>query len=242
MLTKSNILTVDSVAETFLSALNSEAFVSAMSTTAERLKLDGSTNLVRHGLMQLKVYGAEVTVDSIYFSALSTGFFRVPFTPIPLRQLGIKILMKDMSDARFNEVYVEPVSARDFAEHFENCDRVDFDVDTIGYGIDLDTMRDVIECYYWENRGATVNDSVEIRHNLLTNEKTPYYRYVLTGSGTLNLPVEFTEAEAIAMNSVVDSARDAALEGTMDEVFIYSRKKDSAGNAYVSFYLTGPIR
>lgn len=231
---------LESVADHFLDALNLHELREALDAVAERLGIDDSPTLHRHALMQYRIYGTDVLPDAAYFSALSSGYFRTNFSPIPLRQIGVKILLDQLAGAPFSEVYVDPVNRQDFASNFDNCDRVDFSLDLIGFGVALSNMREVIETYYWEEPGETVDESIEIRLNMMTGEKTPYYRHDMTG-GTISIPEEFTPDEADAIRAMLGNASGAAGDGLIDPVFIYSRKIDREKRPYISFYLTSNL-
>ena len=222
----------------FEDTMASEAFQQGMKRLTASLELDRAPALIRHALIQYRLYEDAFVPDSAYLSGLSTGHFRVPFTAIPLKQIGIKIDLENLVSGEANEVYLDPLNRRDFVETFSNADRVDFDLDLIGFGIALADMREVIETYYWETRGATINDSIEIREDHRTGLKTPYYRHRLGCAEGIRVPESFNEAESAALSAIAEACTEGVEQGRLDDVFIYSRKTGGRRGPYASYYLT----
>lgn len=196
-------------------------------------------NSALYAILQFRLQNGECHAEAIILSALAQGYLRIPRLPIPLQQFGVKIALRQLSTPTcYREMYFNPLSPRDI-EPFQNWEKIALDGMTlIGIGVDPNQPNILLESYAWKQYGGEISNGLEIRKNLMTGHRTPYYRCSVPNGSLVDWQGELTEEDRYALSTYTRELSVAVQQGAIDERIIYSKKADEQGAPYVSLYLT----
>jgi hypothetical protein len=225
---------MNEVLDVFERVVQSESFARASCCATEKLGIGNTRGISFIPLMQFRMYESHTEPDAVYYTAQSSGYFRADLAAIPLKGVGVKIALSDLEQGCFNELYMMPLSQRDLLDGYENSDRIDLDKEMIGVGLHLEQKHKILEYYYWERQSSNISDSLEVRHNLITDVKTPYYRHSISGDTPQGNANE-------AFMRLLQSLKPAVEDNLIHDVVVYANKMDKQGIPYMGFYISRSI-
>ncbi len=208
----------------------------ARESIESQLRVQPSPGLVRHQLVQFRLYPEGLQVAAVYFSVLSSGFLRTEAIPFPLRQIGVKVDAVALDAPVPSEVYIEPVAVADARAWLQNGGTIPATPDTIGYGIVLGNAPIAVEHYHWFDSPGS---RIELRTNLLTGRIDRYHRHRLNADArALPRTEEMSLWDHARLVHMIESLAAADGREEIDPVIIYSKKPDSSDTLHVAVYLT----
>mgnify|MGYP000330215527 CR=1 FL=1 len=238
---------MEGIARQFVNLTDAPAYANAAQAVRDRWNL--GTNGVRpliqpiqeFAFAQFRSQHARMAPYAVYYTVQAKGYFRLPFAAIPMREAGVKILTDQLAGVRLAEMYFNPLGVRDLEEICRNADKVDYSRKVIGVGIDLNDPSLIIEVFYWEKPGTVADATlghVEVRHNLVSNEETFYYRWSAVGQAKPVCPRDYEPQFQALWDSCVHDAKQAAEQGLILPEMVHSRKRDSTGAFHLAVYLS----